>query len=262
MMRSLWSAASGMLAQQLNVDTIANNLANVNTAGFKKQRVDFQDLMYQTLKVPGSPVAEGVQVPTGLQVGLGTRSAATTKILTQGTFHQTGNALDLVIEGDGFFQILQPNGEIAYTRAGSLKLDSSGNIVNADGYPLDPAIAIPNGAESISIGADGTVSVTTTGKTDPQNVGAIKLARFANPAGLLNVGHSLYKATAASGTAKTAVPGQDGVGSVSQGVLELSNVEVVEEMVNLITAQRAYEANSQAIKISDAMLETANNVRR
>ena len=262
MMRSLWSAASGMLAQQLNVDTIANNLANVNTAGFKKQRVDFQDLMYQTLKVPGSPVAEGVQVPTGLQVGLGTRSAATTKILTQGTFHQTGNALDLVIEGDGFFQITQPNGEVDYTRAGSFKLDSNGNIVNADGYPLEPAIAIPNGAESISIGADGTVSVTLAGKTGSQKVGSIKLARFANPAGLLNCGHSLYKATEASGAANTAAPGNDGVGKIGQGVLELSNVEVVEEMVNLITAQRAYEANSQAIKISDTMLETANNVRR
>jgi len=260
-MRSLWSAASGMLAQQLNVDTIANNLANVNTAGFKKQRVDFQDLMYQTLKVPGSPVADGVQNPSGLQVGLGTTPAATTKILTQGTFQQTGNALDLVIQGDGFFQILQPSGEIAYTRAGAFKLDSSGNIVNSDGYPLDPAIAVPSGATAISVGADGTVAATVSGKTDPQTIGSIKLARFANPAGLLNVGNSLYKATAASGAAKISVPGQDGAGTVAQGQLELSNVEVVEEMVNLITAQRAYEANSQAIKISDTMLQTANNVR-
>ena len=261
MMRSLWSAASGMLAQELNVDTIANNLANVNTAGFKKQRVDFQDLMYQTLKVPGSPVAEGVQLPTGLQVGLGTQTGATTKIMTQGAFQQTGNALDLAIEGDGFFQVLQTNGDPAYTRAGAFKLDSNGNIVNSDGYPLEPPIAIPSGATSISVGTNGVVSATLAGKTSAQTIGTIKIARFANPAGLQNVGHSLCKPTPASGDAKVTVPGQDGAGSLAHGELELSNVAVVEEMVNLITAQRAYEANSQAIKISDAMLDTATKVR-
>ncbi len=262
MMRALWSAASGMMAQQLNVDTIANNLANVNTAGFKRQRVDFQDLMYQAIKLPGSPAASGVQVPTGIQVGLGVRTAATTKIFAQGTFQTTGNPLDLCIEGDGFFQVLRPNGDVVYTRAGTFKLDSSGNFVTSDGCPLEPPITIPTDAESISIGGDGTVAVMLAGNTAPQEIGQITLARFANPGGLLNIGHSLYAATAASGDAQTGTPGADGLGQVAQGVLELSNVEVVEEMVNMITAQRAYEANSHAIKIADDMLQLANNVRR
>jgi flagellar basal-body rod protein FlgG len=262
MMRALWSAASGMVAQQLTVDTIANNLANVNTAGFKRARVDFQDLMYQTARVAGTPIAQGVQLPTGIQVGLGTRAAATTKIFSQGTFQETGNALDLVIEGDGFFQIMTPNGNIAYTRAGAFKLDSSGNIVTSDGYQLEPAVTIPPDAASISVGTDGTVAVTLAGQTQPQSIGQITIARFANPAGLSNTGHSLYAATAASGTADVGTPGQDGRGGLAQGVLELSNVQVVEEMVNMITAQRAYEANSQAIKVADDMLQTANNTRR
>ncbi len=262
MMRALSAAASGMIAQQLNVDNIANNLANVNTAGYKRQRVDFQDLLYQTMRLPGTPVAEGVQLPTGIQVGLGTRAAATTKIFTQGTFQETGNPLDLVIEGDGFFQIVRPNGEIAYTRAGTFKLDSDGNIVNPDGFMLEPAIAIPQGTETIAVGADGTVSVTMAGQQQPQPIGQITVARFANPAGLLNIGHSLYLETAGSGAPDVGNPGQDGRGFVSQGVLELSNVQVVEEMVNMITAQRAYEANSQAIKVADEMLQIANNARR
>lgn len=261
MMRALWSAASGMVAQQLNVDTIANNLANVNTAGYKRQRVDFQDLLYQTIHSPGTPVADGVQLPTGIQVGLGTRAAATTKVFTQGTFQETGNPLDLVIEGDGFFQVLTPNGDLAYTRAGAFKLDSNNNIVTPDGYQLEPALAIPANAESISVGADGTVAVTLAGETDPQSVGQISVARFANPAGLRNIGHSLYAVTAASGNAEVGAPGTDGRGFIAQGVLELSNVQVVEEMVNMITAQRAYEANSQAIKVADDMLRTANNAR-
>lgn len=262
MMRALWSAASGMVAQQLNVDTIANNLANVNTAGFKRERVDFQDLMYQTLRTAGTPVAQGVELPTGIQVGLGTRAAATTKIFSQGTFQQTGNALDLVVEGDGFFQVMTPSGEINYTRAGTFKLDSKGNIVTPDGYQMEPAITIPATASSVAVGGDGTVSVTLAGQTAPQTIGQITIARFANPAGLQNVGHSLYAVTAASGQADVGTPGQDGRGALAQGVLELSNVQVVEEMVNMITAQRAYEANSQAIKVADDMLQTANNTRR
>lgn len=262
MMRALWSAASGMIAQQLNVDTIANNLANVNTAGFKRQRVDFQDLMYQTARVAGTPVAQGVELPTGIQVGLGTRAAATTKIFSQGMFQDTENALDVVIEGDGFFQVTTPSGALAYTRAGAFKTDSKGSIVTSDGYQLEPAITLPANTNGISIGADGTVSVTVKGSTETQSIGQITIARFANPAGLSNIGHSLYAPTAASGAAEVGTPGQDGRGGLAQGVLELSNVQVVEEMVNMITAQRAYEANSQAIKVADEMLQTANNTRR
>ena len=262
MMRALWSAASGMIAQQLNVDTIANNLANVNTTGFKRQRVDFQDLMYQTPRMAGTPVAQGVELPTGIQVGLGTRAAATSKIFSQGAFQETGNALDLVIEGDGFFQVTMPSGGTAYTRAGAFKLDSGGNIVTSDGYQIEPAITIPPNSASISVGTDGTVAVTLAGQTQQQTIGQITIARFANPAGLSSVGHSLYTTTAASGAADVGPPSQDGRGGLAQGVLELSNVQVVEEMVNLITAQRAYEANSQAIKVADEMLQTANNTRR
>lgn len=262
MMRALWSAASGMMAQELNVDTIANNLANVNTAGFKKQRVEFQDLMYETLRVPGSAAAEGVEIPTGIQVGLGTRTAATRKLFTQGTFEETGNPLDMVIEGDGFFQVLLPSGEVAYTRAGAWKIDSEGNMVTADGFPLEPPLAVPGDASAISVGSDGTVSVTTASSAEPQTVGQLQLARFANPAGLANLGHSLFGATAASGEPVTGAPGLDGMGRITQGMLEMSNVKVVEEMVNMITAQRAYEANSQAIRMADQMLEIANNTRR
>ena len=215
MMRALWSAASGMSAQQLNVDTIANNLANVNTAGFKRQRVDFQDLLYQTNRQPGSPAASGVEVPTGVQVGLGVRVGPTTKSFTQGTFQTTDNPLDLVIEGDGFFQVLQPNGEVAYTRAGAFKLDSNGNLVTGDGSPLEPPIAIPTDAESISIGADGTVAVMLAGQSAPQEIGQITLARFANAAGLKNLGHSLFAETGASGAPQTGTPGEDGLGQVA-----------------------------------------------
>jgi len=262
MMRALWSAASGMMAQELNVDTIANNLANVNTVGFKKQRLEFQDLMYETLREPGSAAAEGVELPTGIQVGLGSRPAATRKLFAQGTFQETGNALDLVIEGNGFFQVMMPNGSVAYTRAGALKLDSEGNVVTADGYPLEPPMVIPADATAIAVGSDGTVSVTTAGASEATTIGQIQLARFANPAGLRNLGHNLLGATAASGEPVTGTPGADGLGGIAQGMLEMSNVKVIEEMVNMITAQRAYEANSQAIKIADDMLQIANNTRR
>ncbi len=262
MMRALWSAASGMTAQELNVDTIANNLANVNTNGFKKMRAEFQDLLYETLRQPGAAAAEGVQLPTGIQVGLGTRTAATRKLFSQGTFAETGNALDLVIEGNGFFQILQPSGEVAYSRAGAFKLDSEGNMVTSDGFPMEPPLVIPSDALAISVGSDGTVTATLAGSAEPSTIGQIQLARFANNAGLQNLGHSLLAATSASGQAVVGTPGMEGLGGIAQGVLEMSNVKVVEEMVNMITAQRAYEANSQAIKIADSMLEVANNIKR
>lgn len=258
-MRALWSAATGMIAQELHVDVIANNLANVNTGGYKRQRVNFQDLLYETLRMPGTPSAQGVQVPTGIQIGLGTRVASTSKMFNQGTFEETGNPLDLVIEGKGFFQVLLPDGTVGYTRAGSFSLDSQGNIVTPEGYPLEPNIVVPPEAEAISVGVDGTVSAIINGQ--PQNLGQIEIAGFANPAGLISKGHSLYLESAASGTATTGTPGLNGLGIIAQGVLELSNVKVVEEMVNMITAQRAYEANSQAIKIADAMLQTAGNLR-
>jgi flagellar basal-body rod protein FlgG len=233
----------------------------VNTAGFKKTRVDFQDLIYQTTRVPGAPAAEGVMVPTGIQVGLGVRPAATTRIFSQGTFQHTGNPLDLVIEGEGFFQVLLPDGSKAYTRAGTFKLDSEGNIVTADGFPLEPPLAIPSDAIEISVGSDGTVAVTLAGQVEPQTIGKIEIARFPNSAGLASAGHSLFTETAASGKPTTGTPGLDGFGSISQGVVELSNVVVVEEMVSMITAQRAYEANAQAIKVADQMLQMANNAR-
>ncbi len=262
MMRALWSAATGMVAQELQVDTIANNLANVNTPGFKRQRVDFEDLMYETLRTPGSPSADGVQLPIGIQVGLGTRVAGTTRLFNQGTFQQTDNPFDLVVEGDGFFQVTLPDGTTAYTRAGNFKLDSQGNVVTVDGYPLEPPITIPADAEEVAIGEDGTVSVKQVGSTSPATVGQIQIARFVNPAGLKAIGHSLFVETAASGTPLVGTPGLNGLGQIAQGVLEMSNVKVVREMVQMITAQRAYEANSEAIKMADRMLETANNVRR
>ncbi|MCL6518710.1 MAG: flagellar basal-body rod protein FlgG [Armatimonadota bacterium] len=262
MIRSLWTAATGMAAQQLNIDVISNNLANVNTPGFKKSRVDFQDLLYQTLRTAGTTEAQGSMVPTGIQVGLGTRPAAITRIFSQGDFQQTNNPLDLVIEGDGFFQVLLPNGTTAYTRDGTFKLDSQGRIVTADGYPLDPEITIPAEATSISIGSDGTVSVTMAGQTTPQELGQIQIAKFINPAGLNNLGRNLLAPTAASGEPIVDTPGLNGLGTIAHGFVEMSNVKVVEEMVNMIVAQRAYEVNSKAIQTADDMLSIANNLRR
>lgn len=262
MMRALWSAATGMAAKQLDMDVIANNLANLNTAGFKRSRVDFQDVMYQTLRTAGSTVAQGSRVPTGIQVGLGTRPAAVQKIFSQGDFVQTENPLDVVIEGDGFFQVLMPDGSIAYTRNGSFKLDADGRMVTSDGFVLEPEIIIPPEASSISIGTDGTVSVMLAGEEQAQEVGRIEIARFVNPAGLMSIGRNLYKPTSASGQAQAGTPGMDGLGTLSQGFLEMSNVKVVEEMVNMIIAQRAYEVNSKAIQTADEMLGTANNLKR
>jgi flagellar basal-body rod protein FlgG len=262
MIRALYTAGTGMQAQQLNLDTIANNLANVNTSGFKRTRIDFQDLIYQTLRPAGASASEGAQLPTGLQVGMGTRPAATQKIFLQGDFQQTENPLDLVIEGEGFFQVTRPDGTLAYTRSGAFKKDSTGRVVTSEGLILQPEITIPQNAQEISIGSDGTVSVILAGGAAPQQIGTLELARFINPAGLLATGRNLFAPTGASGDPITGQPGLNGFGTLAQGFLEMSNVKVVEEMVNLIIAQRAYEVNSKAVQTADEMLNTANNMRR
>jgi flagellar basal-body rod protein FlgG len=251
-----------MQAQTLNIDVISNNLANVSTSGFKKSRADFQDLLYQTLRSPGVSSSADTQVPTGIQVGHGVRPAATQKMFTQGEFQTTENELDMAIEGDGFFQIVQPNGETAYTRAGSFKIDSDGRVVTSDGFPMEPEITIPTDAISLSIGTDGTVSVLLANETEGTEIGQIELADFTNPAGLKSIGRNLYLPTASSGDATVGTPGEDGYGTIAQGYLELSNVSVVDEMVNMIVAQRAYETNSKTIQASDEMLQTATNLRR
>ncbi|HHL40627.1 MAG TPA: flagellar basal-body rod protein FlgG [Deltaproteobacteria bacterium] len=262
MIRALWTASTGMEAQQLNIDLIAHNLANVNTAAFKKARGSYQDLLYQELKSAGTSSSPATQVPTGLEVGLGTRTVATQKLFSQGNLQQTGNPLDLAIEGDGFFQVTLPDGTIAYTRAGQLMVDSTGTLVTADGYTIEPTITFPSDTLTITISADGIVSVTQPGVSVPTELGNIELARFVNPSGLRATGRSLYLPTAASGDPLTGVPGTEGIGTLAQGFVEMSNVDVVEEMVNMITAQRAYEMNSKAIQTSDEMLQTANNLKR
>ena len=262
MIRSLWTSATGMQAQALNLDVIANNLANVNTAGFKKSRAEFQDLLYETLRPAGTSSSQDTQVPTGIQIGHGTRPSTVLKIFSQGSMENTKNELDLAIEGDGFFQIILPNGETAYTRDGSFKLDSDGRIVNSDGFALEPEISIPSDALSISVGIDGTVSVLQAGDSTPSEIGTIELARFVNPAGLISTGRNLYITSEASGDEMTGTPGEDGLGSIAQGFLEMSNVSVVDEMVSMITAQRAYEVNSKSIQTADEMLQMANNIKR
>jgi flagellar basal-body rod protein FlgG len=262
MIRALFTAAAGMQAQQLNLDNIANNLANVNTAGYKRSRVDFQDLFYQTFRPAGAPVASGAEIPVGIQVGHGSRPIATQRIYVQGDPQETENPLDLLIEGDGFFQVLRPDGQIAYTRAGSFKRDANGRVVTSDGFALQPEISIPAQATSVHVGSDGLVSVTLAGQTASQQVGTLELARFVNPAGLNNVGRNLNLATSASGDPISGAPGTQGRGTISQGFVELSNVKVVEEMVNLIMSQRAYEAGSKAVQAADEMLQVANNIRR
>ena len=262
MIRSLWNAATGMKAQALNLDVISNNLANVNTSGFKKSRAEFQDLLYETFRPAGTNSSQDTQVPVGIQLGHGTRPAAVLKLFNQGDMQNTKNELDFAIEGDGFFQIMQPDGEIAYTRDGAFKLDSEGRVVNADGFALEPELTIPTDAVSIAVGMDGTVSVLQAGETSPTEIGNIELARFVNPAGLISMGRNLYTTSDASGDALTGTPGEDGLGNISQGFLEMSNVNVVEEMVNMIKAQRAYEINSKAIQAADEMLQVANNVKR
>jgi len=262
MIRALWTAASGMQAQQLNMDVIANNLANVNTTGFKKSRADFQDLIYQNLKATGSPSTNSTQIASGIQVGLGAKTAGVTKIFSIGTMNQSGGELEMAIEGDGFFQVQMPDGSTAYSRAGSFKKDSQGRLVNSDGYPLLPEVVIPNNATKVTVGNDGTVSVMQPGQNTPASVGSIQLANFSNPAGLFSTGRNLYQPTDSSGAASTGTPGQNGIGTLSQGFLEMSNVSVMEEMVNMIVSQRAYETNSKAVQAADEMLQQANNLKR
>lgn len=261
MLRALYSAASGMNAQQLNVDNTANNLANANSTGYKMRRAQFQDLLYQSMVQPGSSAGAQTVVPAGLQLGLGTRAAGNEIVFTQGDFSETDNPLDLTIQGKGFFQILQPSGTIAYTRAGSFQLNASGAIVDPNGNLLQPQITIPPAALSITIATDGTVTYTLPGQTAAQTAGQIQLANFQNPAGLNSIGQNLYLPTDASGEAVIGVPGgAEGHGSLLQGYLEQSNVSIVEEFINLISAQRAYEANSKVVKAADEMYQQVNNL--
>lgn len=263
MIRALYSAASGMTAQQLNVDNIANNLANSNTAGYKSRRAQFQDLLYQNMVQPGAAAGQQTVVPTGLQLGLGTRASSNEILFTQGEFSQTNNPLDVVIQGNGFFQILQSNGTIAYTRSGQFQLNQTGNLVDANGNLLQPNITLPNNAQSITIATDGTVSYTLPNQTAAQTAGQIQLATFANPAGLNSLGQNYYQPTTASGEPILGVPGgQEGLGSLLQGYTEQSNVSVVNEFVNLIISQRAYEANSKVVKAADEMYQEMNNLTR
>jgi flagellar basal-body rod protein FlgG len=249
-----------MHAQQLNIDVIANNLANVSTTGFKKSRADFQDLLYQTMKVPGSQTSADTQSPTGILVGLGVRPAAVTKIFTQGDLIQTENELDVAIEGNGFLQVEMPNGTTAYTRAGALKRDSNGRITTSDGYPILPALTIPDGATQVSISETGIVSAIIGDDTESTEIGTLELATFTNNAGLSAIGRNLFQETSASGTAITGTPGSDGLGTLMQTYLEGSNVNIVEEMANMITTQRAYEINSKTIQTSDEMMQTTNQL--
>lgn len=261
MIRGLWTASSGMMAQQLYIDTISNNLANVNTTGFKRTRVDFQDLLYQNIQRAGNLASEGTALPVGVQVGHGSRLVAAKRIFSQGDSLYTENELNVLISGDGFFQVLMPDGSIAYTRDGSFSLSSDGQIVTAAGNPLEPAITIPVESKHIEIAEDGTVSATDdTGASS--TLGNITLVDFINPAGLESIGSNLYKVTDASGDPIEGTPGETGMGSLIQGYLEVSNVKVVEEMVSLIIAQRAFEINSKAIQSADEMLGTANNLKR
>jgi len=263
MIRALYSAASGMTAQQLNVDNIANNLANASTVGYKQRRAQFQDLLYQNLVQPGSSAGQQTVVPTGLQLGLGTRASSNEIIFSQGNFSATDNPLDVVIQGKGFFQVRRPSGELAYTRAGSFHLDRDGNVVTSDGDPLEPQITLPPDAQSISIAADGTVSYTQPNQTAAQLAGQIQLANFQNPAGMNSIGRNLYTPTDASGDPTVGNPGgQEGLGTLLQGYVEQSNVSVVEEFINLIVAQRGYEANSKVVKAADDMYQQVNNLTR
>ena len=262
MVRSLFTAATGMIAQQTQVDVTSHNIANVNTMGYKKNRAEFADLMYQVMSYAGTPTSTTTTHPTGIEVGLGVRPQAITKIHSQGYFKETGNNLDMVIAGNGFFQVQMPDGTTAYTRNGAWKLDSDGNIVNDDGLQLVPNITIPADATQISIGIDGTVSVLQPGAQEMQQVGQIEIVNFINPAGLHSSGDNLFLETGASGAPIIGIAGQDGLGQIKQGFVEMSNVQLVEEMTELITGQRAYEANSKAITNSDAMLQTTNEQKR
>lgn len=261
MIRALFIGATGMTAQQLSIDVIANNLANSGTTGFKKSRADFQDLIYQDVRTAGAISSGDSKYPSGMQVGLGVKPAAIQKVFLQGDMSTTGNTLDLAIEGDGFFQITQTDGTLAYTRGGAFKLDSDGNVVTSDGLLLEPAITIPTDATQVTIGSDGTVSILRQGTTAPTTVGQIELARFVNPGGLTAMGKNLFTETASSGTPTVAVPGTSGIGTIQQGYLEMSNVDIIEEMVGLIIGQRSYEANSKTVSTADSMMNVANQLK-
>ena len=255
MIRSLWISKTGLEAQQTQMDVISNNLANVSTNGFKRSRAVFEDLLYQNLRQPGAQSSQQTQVPSGLQIGTGVRPVAAERIHTQGNLQQTSNQLDVAIQGAGFFQVLQPDGTTAYTRDGSFQTDNQGQIVTSNGFVVQPAITIPANATSVTIGQDGVVTVTQPGVAAPVQVGSLQLATFINPAGLQSMGQNMYMETASSGTPSTNVPGTNGTGNLSQGYVETSNVNVVEELVNMIQTQRAYEINSKAITVSDQMLQ-------
>jgi flagellar basal-body rod protein FlgG len=250
-----------MSAQTVNMDVIANNLANVSTSGFKKSRADFQDLLYQTMKVPGSPTSTDTKSPTGIQIGLGVKTGAVTKTFTEGEIIQTENTLDVAIEGPGFFQVLQPEGTTAYTRAGNLKLDGDGRITTSDGFPIQPEIVVPADANQISISQTGAVSAYLGNSTVPTQLGTIELADFVNEGGLVAVGKNLFRETEASGTAILNTPGSNGIGTLLQGYIENSNVNLVEELTHMITAQRAFEINSKVVTTTDQMMQTVNQMK-
>ena len=261
MIRALYTAATGMLAQQMNLDNIANNLANASTTGFHTSRLQFHDLIYQNIVAPGAAATQQTTIPEGLQVGLGVRPASSELIQTEGDFDNTGNPLDLAIQGNGFFQVTLPTGDVAYTRSGAFHLDQNGNVVTAQGDPLTPNITIPSNALSVTVGTDGTVSITLPAQAQAQQVGAIQLATFPNPGGLNSVGNGMFQPTTASGDAILGTPGgPDGVGTIQQGNLEESNVNVVTEFVNMILAQRSYEANSKVIRSADEMMQSVNGL--
>jgi flagellar basal-body rod protein FlgG len=255
MIRSLWISKTGLDAQQTQMDVISNNLANVSTSGFKRSRAVFEDLLYQTVRQPGAQSSQQTQLPSGLQLGTGVRSVATERIFTQGNVQQTNNSNDIAIQGSGFFQVLLPDGTTAYTRDGSFHVDNNGQLVTSSGYAVQPAITIPANAQSVTVGRDGTVSITQSGTAAATQVGTLQLATFANPAGLEAKGENLYVETTASGSPNTNTPGTNGSGVLLQGYVETSNVNVVEELVNMIQTQRAYEINSKAITTSDQMLQ-------
>lgn len=255
MIRSLWISKTGLDAQQTQMDVISNNLANVSTNGFKRARAVFEDLIYQTVRQPGAQSSQQTQLPTGLQIGTGVKPVATSRIFTQGNLQQTGNPLDVAIQGNGFFQVLMPDGTNAYTRAGSFQVDSQGQLVTASGFALQPAITVPANSQSVTIGRDGVVTVLRQGSATPSQVGALQLVGFTNPAGLQSFGENLYLETAASGTPAANTPGTNGLGLLNQGYAETSNVNVVEELVSMIQTQRAYEINSKSIQTSDQMLQ-------
>lgn len=255
MLRSLWISKSGMEAQQMQLDHISNNLSNVATSGYKRSHAAFEDLIYQNLRQTGANSSDQTQLPTGLQIGLGTRAVATARDFTQGNLQQSGNQLDLAIKGNGFFQITMPDGSTAYTRDGSFKLDAQGQIVTNNGYVVQPGITIPSNAQSVTVGSDGIVTVGIPGQATPQNVGQFQMTSFINPQGLEPLGQNLFAETASSGTPNSGAPQANGLGAVQQGFLETSNVNVVEELVQMIQTQRAYELNSKAVSTSDQMLQ-------